>query len=106
MSRALLVTIATLLAAPALADEPAPKPAPKAAPAPASGDPAPPTADASAERSPTQVGRAPDLRANPRTGKPREAAARSSGEAKGKAPVDAPAAKPAPCVEVKPCSID
>lgn len=105
MSRALLVTIATLLAAPALADEPAPKPAPKTAPA-ASGDPAAPTADSSAERSPTPVGRAPDLRANPRTGKPKDAAARSSGEAKGKAPVDAPAAKPAPCVEVKPCSID
>ena len=98
MSRALIVTIATLLAAPALADEPAPKPAPKAEPPPAR------PAHANGEHSAKPTGeRAPDLRANPRAGKPRQAA-RSSGEAK--VPVDAPAAKPAPCVEVKPCSID
>jgi hypothetical protein len=105
MSRALIVTIATLLAAPALADEPTPKPAPKAEPAPASGDPVAPPAHANGEHSANPAGeRAPDLRANPRAGKPRDQAARRSGEAK--VPVDAPAAKPAPCVEVKPCSID
>ncbi len=96
MTRALVLTIATLLAAPALADGSAPK----AEPAPASAGAVTPPAAGSADRAKPDAGRGSDLRAHPRTDKP---GARDAAEPRRSG---APAAKPAPCVEVKPCSID
>ncbi|WP_242360511.1 MULTISPECIES: hypothetical protein [Anaeromyxobacter] len=94
MTRALILTLAALLAAPALADEPAPK----APPAPATAGGAAPRA-ASGERPRPDARRATDLRPRPRTEEP----AKRDGAAPARSQT---ASKPPPCVEVKPCSID